>query len=94
MDFKSFQLVQTDMTAQRRVYEGYKTENGVHLEYYISTDEWMIPFRIMRNAVIPSAKLTETKSFSKSCVNYSVIAELRNGRIFTVTILRCLTVPV
>lgn len=40
MDFKSFQLVQTDMTAQRRVYEGYKTENGVHLEYYISTDEW------------------------------------------------------
>ena len=40
MDFKSFKLVQTDMTAQRRVYEGYKTENGVHLEYYISTDEW------------------------------------------------------
>lgn len=40
MNFKSFQLVQTDMTAQRRVYEGYKTENGVHLEYYISTDEW------------------------------------------------------
>ena len=40
MDFKSFQLVQTDMTAQRRVYEGYKTESGVHLEYYISTDEW------------------------------------------------------
>lgn len=40
MDFKSFKLVQSDMTAQRRVYEGYKTENGVHLEYYISTDEW------------------------------------------------------
>ena len=40
MDFRSFKLVQTDMTAQRRVYEGYKTENGVHLEYYISTDEW------------------------------------------------------
>ena len=40
MDFKSFKLVQTDMTAQRRVYEGYKTENGVHLEYYISTNEW------------------------------------------------------
>ena len=40
MDFKSFQLVQSDMTAQRRVYEGYKTESGVHLEYYISTDEW------------------------------------------------------
>ena len=32
MDFKSFKLVQTDMTAQHRVYEGYKTENGVHLE--------------------------------------------------------------
>ena len=40
MDFKSFKLVQTDMTAQRRVYEGYKTENGVHLEYYISTEMW------------------------------------------------------
>lgn len=40
MDFKSFKLVQTDMTAQRRVYEGYKTENGVHLDYYISTEMW------------------------------------------------------
>ena len=40
MDFKSFKLVQTDMTAQRRVYEGYKTENGVRLEYYISMNEW------------------------------------------------------
>ncbi len=40
MDFKSFKLVQTDTTAQCRVYEGYKTENGVHLEYYISTNEW------------------------------------------------------
>ena len=40
MDFKSFKLVQTDMTAQRRVYEGYKTGNGVHLEYYISTEMW------------------------------------------------------
>ena len=40
MDFKSFKLVQTNMTAQHRVYEGYKTENGVHLEYYISTEMW------------------------------------------------------
>ena len=64
MDFKSFKLVQTDMTAQHRVYEGYKTENGVHLEYYISTEMW--------NAAIPSAKLTETKSFFKSCAQYSV----------------------
>ena len=40
MDFKSFKLVQTGMTAQRRVYEGYKTESGVHLEYYISMNEW------------------------------------------------------
>lgn len=40
MDFKSFKLVQTDMTTQRRVYEGYKTESGVHLEYYISTEMW------------------------------------------------------
>ncbi len=41
MEFKSFKLVQTDMTAQQYVvYEGYKTENGVHLEYYISTENW------------------------------------------------------
>ena len=40
MDVKSFKLVQTDMSSQRYVYEGYKTENGVHLEYYISTNEW------------------------------------------------------
>lgn len=40
VDFKSFRLVQTDMMAQRRVYEGYKTDNGVHLEHYISTNEW------------------------------------------------------
>ena len=42
MDFKSFKLVQSDMTAQRRVYEGYKTESGVHLEYYISTEKSVI----------------------------------------------------
>lgn len=40
MDFKSFKLVQTNMSAQRYVYEGYKTENGIHLEYYISTENW------------------------------------------------------
>ena len=40
MDFKSFKLVQSNMTAQHCVYEGYKTENGVHLEYYISTEMW------------------------------------------------------
>ena len=53
MDFKSFKLVQTDMTAQRRVYEGYKTENGVHLEYYISTEMWddMLVLAIVGSAV-------------------------------------------
>ena len=40
MELKCFQLVQTDMTAQRRVYEGYKTGSGVYLEYYISKNEW------------------------------------------------------
>ena len=40
MEFKSFKLVQTNMSAQQYVYEGYKTENGVHLEYYISTENW------------------------------------------------------
>lgn len=40
MSFESFKLVQSGMSAQRYVYEGYKTESGVHLEYYISTNEW------------------------------------------------------
>ena len=40
MEFKSFKLVQTNMSAQQYVYEGYKTEKGVHLEYYISTENW------------------------------------------------------
>ena len=40
MEFKSFKLVQTNMSAQQYIYEGYKTENGDHLEYYISTENW------------------------------------------------------
>ena len=64
MDFKSFKLVQTDMTAQHRVYEGYKTENGVHLEYYISTEMW--------SAAMSFAQLTQMRAFFKSCAQYSV----------------------
>lgn len=40
MDFKSFKLEISDMSAQSRVYEGYRTENGVHLEYYIRSSRW------------------------------------------------------
>ena len=63
MDFKSFKLVQTDTTAQRRVYEGYKTESGVHLEYYISTEMW--------SAAMSFAQLTQMRAFFKSCAQYS-----------------------
>ena len=63
MDFKSFKLVQSDMTAQRRVYEGYKTENGVHLEYYISTEMW--------NAAMSFAQLTQMRAFFEGCAYYS-----------------------
>ncbi len=40
MYFESFRLEQNDMSARRHVYEGHKTDNGVHLEYYIVTGEW------------------------------------------------------
>lgn len=40
MEFESFKLEQANMTAERYVYEGHKTENGVHLEYYIRTEMW------------------------------------------------------
>lgn len=40
MDFTSFTLSERGMAAQSSVYEGYKTENGVHLEYYLSSIYW------------------------------------------------------
>ena len=72
MDFKSFKLVQTDMTAQRRVYEGYKTETGVHLEYYISTEMWDDKTSEMWSAAMSFAQLTQMRAFFKSCAQYSV----------------------
>ena len=73
MEFKSFKLVQTNMSAQQYVYEGYKTEKGVHLEYYISTENW--DYKSMLNSVILSANLTETKKFSENCVPCSADAK-------------------
>lgn len=71
MDFKSFQLVQTDMTAQRRVYEGYKTESGVHLEYYISTEMWddKTSGNVECRNVVRAIDADE--SVFKSCAHYS-----------------------
>ena len=40
MEFKRFKLTKCGMTAQNSVYKGYKTENGIHLEYYVSTKRW------------------------------------------------------
>ena len=39
LEFQSFILSETGMTAQRTVYEGYRTENGVHLECSIETGQ-------------------------------------------------------
>lgn len=40
MDFSSFKLTECGTSAQTRVAEGRRTENGVHVEYYISTRIW------------------------------------------------------
>ena len=40
MNFTSFRLSKRGMAAQSSVFEGYRTESGVHLEYYIGTDFW------------------------------------------------------
>ena len=40
MEFKSFKLTENNCSAQNAVYEGYKTEDGVHLEYYMSSNDW------------------------------------------------------
>ena len=40
MDFSSFKLTECGTSAQTRVAEGRRTENGVHVEYYISTHIW------------------------------------------------------
>lgn len=37
MEFKSFKLTENNCSAQNAVYEGCKTEDGVHLEYYMSS---------------------------------------------------------
>lgn len=40
MEFESFSLSESGTTAETHVYEGYKTADGVHLEYYISQSIW------------------------------------------------------
>lgn len=40
LDFESFKLIQNGTTAQSTVYEGQKTDTGVHLEYYIYDEYW------------------------------------------------------
>ncbi len=40
MDFSSFKLTECGTSAQTRVAEGRRTENGIHVEYYISTQKW------------------------------------------------------
>ena len=40
MEFKSFKLTENNCSAQNAVYEGCKTEDGVHLEYYMSSNNW------------------------------------------------------
>ena len=40
MEFKSFKLTENNCSTQNAVYEGCKTEDGVHLEYYMSSNDW------------------------------------------------------
>ena len=40
MEFNRFTLVERGMSAQQYVCEGYRTEDGIHLVYYISTETW------------------------------------------------------
>ena len=40
MNFTSFRLSKRGMAAQSSVFEGYRKESGIHLEYYICTDFW------------------------------------------------------
>ena len=40
MEFQRFSLSESDMSAQSYVYEGYKTETGIHLEHFIRSEYW------------------------------------------------------
>ena len=40
MEFQHFSLSESGMSAQSYVYEGYKTETGVHLENFICSEYW------------------------------------------------------
>ena len=40
MEFERFSLSTSGTTAESHVYEGYRTESGVHLAYYTSTSWW------------------------------------------------------
>ena len=40
MEFQHFSLSESGMSAQSYVYEGYKTETGVHLEHFIRSEYW------------------------------------------------------
>ena len=40
MEFERFSLSTSGTTAESYVYEGYRTESGVHLAYYTSTSWW------------------------------------------------------
>ena len=40
MEFQRFSLSESGMSAQSYVYEGHKTETGVHLEHFIRSEYW------------------------------------------------------
>lgn len=40
LEFESFRLSEGGMSAQEEVYEGWRTETGAHLEYYITCSYW------------------------------------------------------
>ena len=40
MEIINFCLSERGMSAQTHTYTGYRTADGIHLEYYIGTDSW------------------------------------------------------
>ena len=93
MEFKSFKLVQTNMSTQQYVYEGYKTENGVHLEYYISTENW--DYKTLEHAEFRNIVRKfdgDEKIFGELCALFGR-CKIIEWTTFTAAILRYLTAP-
>lgn len=75
MEFKSFKLTENNCSAQNAVYEGCKTEDGVHLEYYMSSNNWDNELSCFVESRDVIARLTGTRISTARCAPCSEIAE-------------------